>query len=472
MKLIAHSITTRQGDFELQNISFSLNDKENLVITGASGSGKTTLAKALCGQLFLTGELKIEYSPLIHLLPETVYVEQRYTIKNRSNTIDGYYQQRYNSADNEDSYTVLEELRFISKDEERIDFLLNELSIAYLKNKPLLQLSSGEHKRFQMVKALLEPAQLLVLDEPFVGLDVTSRKKLNEILTAVSVAGTKLIVVAGARHHFPDCATYVLELENGKQKSFVKEENFVAVNHVHSYTFDRSVLPLQKSELNFENAIWMKNVTVEYNHKIILDNINWQVKKGERWLLKGKNGAGKSTLMSLVAADNPQAYSNEIYLFDKRRGSGESIWDIKKNIGFVSPELVAFFDRTMSCFDVVASGYFDTMGFHKKLTVEQTQHIYNWLESLNITDLSQKRLEAVSAGMQKIFLLIRTLIKNPPLLILDEPCQGLDESQTEAFVNLVDTICAQSDTTIVYISHYVNEAPACISHVMELENGN
>ena len=471
MKLTANHITTRQGGFELRNISFSLNDKENLVITGASGSGKTMLAKALSGQLFFTGELKIDYSTDTHLFPKARHVEQRNTIKNRSNRIGGYYQQRYNSTDNEDSYTVSEELRFISNDEKRIDFLLSELSIAYLKDKPLLQLSSGEHKRFQIVKALLEPVQLLVMDEPFVGLDVASAKKLNEILTAVSTAGTKLVVIAGARHHFPDCATHVLELNNGIQKNFLKKEDFVAVNGAASQILNSSALPLRKSGMNFENAILMKNVTVKYNDKIILDNINWQVKKGERWLLKGRNGAGKSTLMSLVVADNPQAYSNEIYLFDKRRGSGESIWDIKKNIGFVSPEMVAFFDQSISCFDAIASGYFESMCLYKKLTEEQNQHIHYWLKTLNITNLAQKPLAAVSSGMQKLFLLIRSFIKNPPLLLLDEPCQGLDEFQTKEFVKLVDAICAQTDTTLVYISHHTNEVPACITNVMELEDG-
>jgi len=455
MRIIANNISIRQGSFELQNISFSLNDKENLVITGASGSGKTTLAKALSGQLFVAGDLKIDYSSDMDLLPQAVYVEQRYTIKNRSNTVDGYYQQRYNSADNEDSYIVLEELKFVSDDEKRIDFLLNELSITYLKNKPLLQLSSGEHKKFQLIKALLKPSQLLILDDPFTGLDAASREKLNRILNDVSSAGTKIILIAGAHHPFPDCITHVFELNGGEQKQY-----------------NYSVLPLQKNEWNFENAILMKNVTVEYDGKIILNNINWQVKKGERWLVKGRNGAGKSTLMSLVVADNPQVYANEIYLFDKRRGSGESIWDIKKNIGFVSPELFAYFDRTVSCFDTVASGYFDRVGICRKLSDKQIQHINDWLKVLNVESLAQKRLSEISSGTQRLFLLIRSLIKNPPLLILDEPCQGLDEFQTEFFIHLIDDICVQTDTTIVYVSHYEDEVPTCISHVLELEEGN
>jgi len=438
----------------LRDISFSLNDKENLVITGTSGSGKTTLAKALCGQLFMTGDLKISYDADNGLLPVAVYVGQHYQIKNRNNLIEGYYQQRYNSADNENSFTVTEELKRISDDEHKIDFLLNELSIAHLKNKPLLQLSSGEFKRFQLVKALLRPVQFLVLDEPFVGLDVTGRKKLNEIFTDLSNAGTKLVIILSTTQDLPDCITHVLALESRP-----------------SLRACEATLPLLPNELNFENAILMKNVTVKYGSKIVLNNINWQVRKGERWLLRGKNGAGKSMLMSMVAADNPQVYANEIYLFDRRRGSGESIWDVKKNIGYVSPELFAFFDRNISCFDAIASGYSDRMGMYRKLTDKQIRHIHDWLQAFQITDIAHKRLSDISSGMQRLVLLIRAFIKNPPLLILDEPCQGLDEYQTKVFVKWVDDICAQTDTTMVYISHYENETPECISNVLELEEG-
>ena len=393
MIIVANNFTVRQGGFELRDVSFSLNDNDNLAITGVSGSGKTTLAKALCGQLFAAGDLNISYTDT-GLLPKAVYVGQRYTIKNRYNMIDGYYQQRYNSADNENSYTVLEELKLISSDEQRIDFLLNELSIAHFKNKPLLQLSSGEHKRFQLVKALLNPVELLILDEPFVGLDVTGRKKLNEILNDLSNVGTKLVIILSTYLDFPDCITHVLELENGEQKQFTTKEKFTA-NHQSKRHFREAkcemrtnglvdserllsdinaLLPLCPNDLNFKNAILMKNVTVKYGCKIVLDNINWQVRKGERWLLKGKNGAGKSMLMSLVAADNPQAYANEIYLFDRRRGSGESIWDVKNYIGYVSPELFAFFERNITCFDAVASGYSDRMVMYRKLTEEQIRH--------------------------------------------------------------------------------------------------
>jgi molybdate transport system ATP-binding protein len=264
----------------------------------------------------------------------------------------------------------------------------------------------------------------------------------------------------------------VLELNSGRQKKFTAKENFSAPYQSATHDFNSASLPLQHpNTMNFKNAVLMKNVTVRYGGNIVLNNINWRVRKGERWLVKGKNGAGKSLLMSLIAADNPQAYANEIYLFDRRRGSGESIWEIKKNIGFVSPELCAFFDKSIFCFDAVASGYFDSIGIYKKLSDGQIRHIHNWLKVLHTDNLIQKRLSDISSGMQRLILLIRALIKNPPLLILDEPCQGLDEYQTKSFVKLADDICAQTDTTMIYISHCENEVPGCVSQILELDEG-
>ena len=106
----------------------------------------------------------------------------------------------------------------------------------------------------------------------------------------------------------------------------------------------------------------MNDVTIRYGDKIILDNINWDVVQGERWLVKGHNGAGKSTLLSLITADNPQAYSQDIQLFDKETPNRRSIWDIKKHIGYVSPELHRYFDFGATVHNVIASGLFGYYG--------------------------------------------------------------------------------------------------------------
>jgi molybdate transport system ATP-binding protein len=213
----------------------------------------------------------------------------------------------------------------------------------------------------------------------------------------------------------------------------------------------------------------MNNVTVRYNEKVIFAQVNWNVQKGDKWQVKGANGSGKSTLLSLINGDNPQAYANEIYLFDKRRGSGESIWDIKQKIGFVSPELHWYFDKSISVLETVASGFFDTMGLYKRLSEEQETFIAKWLAVFNLSEQAFTLLAHLPVSQQRLVMLIRALIKNPALLILDEPCQGLDNQQTADFVYLIDHFC--QNATLIYVSHYDHEIPSCINKKLELREG-
>jgi molybdate transport system ATP-binding protein len=218
-------------------------------------------------------------------------------------------------------------------------------------------------------------------------------------------------------------------------------------------------------------VVAMHEVTVRYGEATILDHIDWEVRKGERWSVSGPNGAGKSTLLSLITADNPQAYANQIWLFGRRRGTGETIWEIKQKIGFVSPELHLYFDSGASCFEVVASGLFDTIGLFRPLTPEQEETVRLWMKLLSLQDLRMRRMQQLSAGQQRMVLLARALIKNPPMLILDEPCQGLDDEQTAHFRQLVTELCEAFGKTLIYVSHYRDELPHCIDKYLELEQG-
>ena len=225
------------------------------------------------------------------------------------------------------------------------------------------------------------------------------------------------------------------------------------------------------AENDFRIAVKMVKVNIKYGEKQILHDIDWEVKKGEGWNLSGPNGAGKSTLLSLITADNPQAYANEIYLFDKRRGSGESIWDIKRKIGFVSPELHLYFDYSATCFEVIASGLFDTIGLFHNLSIQQNNDVLFWIGLFQLEKLQSKRLSQISISEQRKTLLARAFIKTPPLLVLDEPCQGLDDDQTDYFKILVDQICKTFGTTLIWVSHYQNQIPDCVEHFLPLANG-
>lgn len=464
----------QDGKTILDNVNFTLQKGENLIVTGISGVGKTILTKALAKKLYVLGELSIQYEmENTELAPHTLLIEQRYSLKNRGNLTTGfYYQQRFNSSDVNDCYTVWEELLQISTDTKQIDFLLDELKMEARKNAPVVQLSSGEHKRFQIIKALLQPTQIMLLDEPFIGLDKESRQKLYGIIDEKAAQGTTFVIISGVHHAFPDSITHVLELSKEGNHQFATKEAFVPSQSDNSFGIHIEDIHWQQSELEFDYAIRMVNTFVRYGDKTILNNINWNVQKGEKWLLQGHNGAGKSTLLSLITGDNPQAYANEIYLFDKRRGHGESIWDVKRPIGFVSPEVFAYYDKNLIVHDAIACGLFDTMGLFKKLTDVQEAKVQEWIRVFHLEDVQKNKLSTLSSGQQRMVLLANALVKNPPLLLLDEPCQGLDEVQTREFVRMIDELCEKIDTTLLYISHYDNEIPTCIERVLHLEKGN
>jgi molybdate transport system ATP-binding protein len=465
-QVIAKNISVIRQACLLNDISFALSEGEHLLITGSSGSGKTTLAKAIAGKMFYKGSVTFDKDQ-----PKIIFVEQHYFFKTLSNTNDFYYQQRYNSFDSEDALTVAQELLKITADESEIEELLTRLDLFHRRNDSLLHLSSGEHKRFQLVKAFLQDADILILDSPFTGLDVSSREMVKQLIEQRSPAST--IIVIADIEDISSTVTHVVELDGGSLKSFstIKEFERHPVNDVHSIRFNGAI-PAQQDRVEFNVAVKFENVSVAYDGKKIFSNINWQVNRGDRWQLKGANGSGKSTLISLITGDHPQAYANNIVLFDRKRGSGESIWDIKRKIGFVSPELHWYYDKTISVYQTIASGFFDTVGVYKALDSDQHSVVEQWLSFLKLEAKSQEPLYTLSTSEQRLTLLARALVKNPPLLILDEPCQGLDEQQVNEFVGLIDDLCERSAKTLIYVSHYESEVPGCVDQVMLLENGH
>jgi len=176
-------------------------------------------------------------------------------------------------------------------------------------------------------------------------------------------------------------------------------------------------------------------------------------------------------LLSLINGDNPQAYANDIILFDKKRGTGESIWDIKSKIGFVSPELHQYFPTDNSCLQVIESGYYDTLGLFRQSNKTKAETALRWMQALEIDKYARVLLKNIPASAQRLCLLARALIKTPDLLIFDEPCQGLDAHQQHHFKTLVDTICSLSNVTLIYVTHYQHEIPDSVTKVLRLEKG-
>ncbi len=465
------------GQPVLQDLSFSLSEGQRLAVIGASGSGKTTLIKALTGQCYSRGEICFQNNRR----PKIVVIAQQHQFKNLSNLNSFYYQQRFNSNDAEDAPTVTEALSEITTDTSLLAETLALLQISHIADTRLIQLSNGEHKRFQLAQAILQNAEWLLLDSPYTGLDIAARALLNKLLDTLSTRGIHYLLVT-ADSDIPASVTHVAVLTQGKLGDLITRADYFAqatistINNYNDAVSDVFIascktIPPAYSYPDFSVAIRMVNTSVMYNNRTILSNINWEVKKGECWSVSGHNGSGKSTLLSLVNGDNPQAFANEIYLFDRRKGSGESIWDIKQKIGYVSPELHHYFDSAATAFEVVASGLFDTIGLFRQLSQQQHSIVAQWISALELNTIGQKYFKQLSNGQQRLVLLARALVKNPPMLILDEPCQGLDSETTARFIALVNTICVEMQKTLIYVSHYTTEIPSCVTCSLQLEQG-
>jgi molybdate transport system ATP-binding protein len=427
----------------VSDISFQILPGQLTAIVGPMGSGKTSLAKALAGRLFRTGEVWFESrNPAKRAY--VMLVEQQHQFKNRSNLSEFYLQQRFNSSDCEDAYTVEEELKDLE-----IGEWVSLFELEGLLKRPMIQLSNGENKRLQIVKSLAYQPDWLILDNPYVGLDVNGREILTKGLLSLQAKGIHFMLISSPGD-VPDYINQIIELPDS-QAEVSKPAPFLR--------------PLDI----FDVAVKMEKVQINYGTKTILQDFSWEVKRGERWAIKGPNGAGKSTLISLITADNPQAYSQNITLFDRKRGSGESIWDIKKKIGYVSPELHLYFKEGGTCFSVVASGLFDTQGLFKRLSVEQKAQVTHWMQVMGIAHLAERSFMQISGGEQRMVLITRALVKNPELLILDEPCQGLDRIQTERLKTVLDYLAANSEMTLLYVSHYDRDIPSCVNQNLELK---
>jgi molybdate transport system ATP-binding protein len=459
----------------LKDVSFDVLKGECLAIVGPSGSGKSTLIKALGGRYFANG--KVDFNEK-DVAPYIVTISQQHHFKNLSNTSVFYYQQRFNSNDSDDALTVNDVLTNAGGNKESIKEVLDLLAIGYIQYTPLIQLSNGEHKRFQLAKAVLLNADWILLDSPYIGLDIAARKMLNTILDKLIEKGIHILLVTSYAD-MPSSVTHIASLENGELKKkmgrdeFEKGKNKIERKNKLPLFDDKafeSLTPVYGYD-DFSVAIKMIGTNVIYNDRKILDNINWEVNKGECWNVSGHNGSGKSTLLSLVTGDNPQAFANEIYLFDRKKGSGESIWDIKQKIGYVSPELHHYFEPGCSCFDVVASGLFDTIGLFRKLSEKQKEIVNEWISLLHINTFEKRLFKQLSNGEQRLVLLARALVKNPPLLILDEPCQGLDSEVSAWFIALINDICVRMKKTLVYVSHYEEEIPPCVTYTLKLQQG-
>lgn len=455
-------------------VDFCLNAGEQLAVVGPNGGGKSILIDIIIGKYpLLMNEVEYDFSPSSSNL---VSDNLRYiTFRDSYGDADGsyYYQQRWNSQDME-NIPVVGDLLPQCKDEHLKESLYTLFRIEEMLQKPIILLSSGELRKFQLTKTLLSGPRVLIMDNPFIGLDTGTRDLLKSLLAElIKVIGLQVILVLSKSDDIPDFITHVITVENMICGEKLPRSEYQGVCVPEKMLSDEKIqaildMPYKDNLYKAANVVKLNKVSIRYGERTILRELDWTVKCGEKWALSGENGAGKSTLLSLVCADNPQSYACDITLFDRKRGSGESIWEIKKHIGYVSPEMHRAYLKNIPAIDIVASGLHDSIGLYKRPKEEDRAVCLFWMDIFGVKQLADRSFLQLSSGEQRLVLLARAFVKDPELLILDEPLHGLDLYNRRLVKDVIETFCHRNDKTMIMVTHYKEELPACITDSLYL----
>jgi molybdate transport system ATP-binding protein len=326
-------------------------------------------------------------------------------------------------------------------------------------------LSSGQCRKLILLRDLIEGATTLVLQNPYDGLDETSCCELNQILPKLTDQGIEVIITVSTTADIPDWCTHLaiitdktLTHAGPRTRVFpliMKGSGSVANGH-----WDNAAIISRYTtspDRNNEELIFLQNGTAGYGGVILFTGLDLVVRTGEHTLITGPNGAGKSTLLDIITGDNTLCYTNDLRLFGRKRGSGESIWDIKKQMGMVSPSLHR--DHRVSCnlLQVVLSGLFDSIGLYAKVHDSACKMALDWLSWIGLQDKCGAPFKSLPFAEQRLALIARALIKRPKLLILDEATQGLDDHYRDNILMLLEEISSRGISTILYVSHRKDE---------------
>ena len=468
------SLTFAQARFRLSDTrtlflpSLIIHSGESWAFVGANGSGKSALARALTQELpLLNGQTESQFVHSIRLSFEQL--QKLLSDEWQRNNTD-----MLSEGEDDTGRTVAEIIQSDIKNAQRCEQLAAQFGIESLLARRFKYLSTGETRKALLCQTLMSQPDLLVLDEPFDGLDINSRAQLAQMLQELNTQGVTTVLVLNRFDDIPDFIQHVgvlaeCELTQVGSRTEVLSQALVA-QLAHSEKLDGMQLPETEDPTrqdrlpNDQPRIILKDGVVQYNDLPILNHLDWQVDPDQHWQIVGPNGAGKSTLLSLITGDHPQGYSNELTLFGRRRGSGETIWDIKKHIGYVSSNLHLEYRVSISLRNVILSGFLDSIGIYQATSDRQEKLTDQWLELLGMRTLSHHPFHDLSWGQQRLALIARALVKHPALLILDEPLQGLDPLNRQLVKRWIDILMKDGNSQLLFVSHHPEDAPDCITH--------
>jgi len=455
--------------FQLNNINWQINTQQHWVITGTNGAGKSALTAVLAGAGdVLSGS--VEGVParvgLVSFEAQALLIEA---------------ERKKDDADIMDVIsegTPVHEILFEGcADLELAKQLADKFDITKLLDRAFRKLSTGESRKVMLIRALASKPELLILDEPFDGLDVNTLAMLQEHLQTL-IETVPMILVLNRFDEFPEFITDIAFVDKGQLQLQVSRSDTDAFDELykllHLKTTDLHVPEADpetdRPALNSEEPlVRLTDLTIKYDDHKIIDKLNWTIEPGQHWQLSGPNGSGKTGLLSIINGDHPQCYVNDIFVFGFKRGSGESIWQIKQFIGYVSTALQWEYKATTGLRNVILSGFHDSIGLYSKSTDKQKTLANQWLELLGMSDRGDEIFGKLSYGDQRLLLIARAMVKHPPLLILDEPCLGLDDMNRQLVLALIEKICAASETTVLYVNHHPEDQIKGIENYLALD---
>lgn len=419
-------------------------------VVGPNGSGKTTLGKVIeRGRYGFGNRIKFAREGM------TVKMLTFTDIHSFTGVDVLRFDQRLESSENEYVPSVGDIFHKAMGTELWLD-MSERLSLHGVEDKKINYLSSGELRKLLIINALLTAPEVLVLDNPFIGLDARSRSELKDALLSLRDRGLHVVLLLSDAAEVPVGADGGLRLEGCR---FVDEPTADELRGVSGVE-----LPSAPADMPFhEIAFSIRDGHARYGGKSVFEGVDWTVRGGERWMLTGPNGSGKSLLLSMVCGDNPQAYANDIVLFDRKRGSGESIWDIKNNVGYVCPEMQLYFRSRHPVRGIVVEGMRSVLDRFAPHTSAELDIADAWLECLGISHLAERDFSTLSSGEQKVVLLARALARQPALLVLDEPFQGLDPRVRDRMCRVLDALVESRGSSLIFVTHYPEELPSCVT---------
>lgn len=454
-------------------IDWQINTGEVWSITGPNGSGKSLLAEIISGKFpLLRGSIDYSFcNKNDGSGVSDIQIIKFDSVLSLADYRNAYYQLRFNNPEEAVAPLISKLFPDIQEDNPERVKIFELLDINKLADRRLIQLSSGELRKFLIARTLLKNPQLVIFDNPFIGLDYESRKHLNEIFPRLTDTGIQLIFLIPSGSIIPSGTTHILKMEGCEivsKKSVDSLYAEISLQHLSiKPTIDWNRLP-RHPKTNFTTIVRMEDISISYGDRIVCRNIDWTVKAGEKWALLGPNGSGKSTLLSYICADNPKSYVKGLTLFENKRGSGESIWEIKQRIGFTSSEMHLYYRKKATCLQVVESGLFDSVGLYHTTFGEERQIAGYLMDCLSIAHLRDKLFLEISSGEQRMVLFARAIVKNPELLVLDEPFHGLDAVNKKLCGSILELYCSQPRKTLIFVTHEKAEIPNCVDRFFEL----